>query len=74
MSELIADSLIIKEIVLRLNLDDGKESMENVDVKPFEIFQEVSSEIERLADRKTPIIHLDMTLRDHKKYYVCKYS
>ena len=53
MPELIADSLIIKEIALRLTLNDEKASIENLNVKPFEIFQKVSTEIERLTDRKT---------------------
>ena len=62
MVNLIAENLIIEEIAQRLKANDKKEPTNWTTLDPLEIFQEVVPRINRLAERKIPIIHLKLMM------------
>ena len=62
MVNLIAENLIIEEIAQRLKANDKKEPTNWTTLDPLEIFQEVVPRINRLTERKVPIIHLKLMM------------
>ncbi len=62
MVELIAENLIIEEIAHRLKANNRKEATNWNTLDPLEIFQEVVPRINRLTERKVPIIHLKLMM------------
>jgi hypothetical protein len=58
MAELIAENLIIEEIAYRLKEDKSGTLKDRVNLEPWHIFQNVSPQVKRLTERKTPLIHL----------------
>lgn len=60
MAELIAENLIIEEIVHRLKMKKGKTP---TDMEQWSIYQAVLHRIKRLTERRAPIIHLKL-MRD----------
>ena len=62
MAELIAENLIIEEIAYRLKSNRGKEPTDKTALDPWSIFQEVVPRVNRLTERKAPIIHLKLIM------------
>lgn len=62
MAELIAENLIIEEIACRLKTNDVKEPTDKISLDPWDIFQEVVPRVNRLTERKAPIIHLKLMM------------
>ena len=60
MADLIAESLIIEEIACRLKMNGGKMPTDKNTLEPWHILNEVSPQVKRLAERKTPLIHLKL--------------
>ena len=62
MAELIAENLIVEEIAHRLKMNKGKHSIDKVILDPLSIFQEIIPRVNRLTERRTPIIHLKLMI------------
>ena len=62
MAKLIADNLIIEEIACRLKTNDAKEPTDKISLDPWDILQEVVPRVNRLTERKAPIIHLKLMM------------
>jgi len=62
MAELIAENLIIEEIACRLKTNDAKEPTDKISLDPWDILQEVVPRVNRLTERKAPIIHLKLMM------------
>ncbi len=62
MVELIAENLIIEEIAQRLKTNKGKELLDETILDPWSIFQELLPRVNRLTERRTPIIHLKLMM------------
>jgi hypothetical protein len=62
MAGLIAENLIIEEIARLLKMNRGKTPTEKVTLEPWNILQEVSPQVKRLAERRVPIIHLKLMM------------
>ena len=62
MVNLIAENLIIEEIAQRLKANDKNEPTNWTTLNPLEIFQEVVPRINKLTERKIPIIHLRLMI------------
>jgi hypothetical protein len=60
MAELIAENLIIEEMVYRLRKNKGKCSSNKNFLDPLSIYQQVIPRVKNLAERKAPIIHLKL--------------
>jgi len=58
MVDLIAENLIIEAIAFRMKLNCEKTPTDKISLEPLYILQEVSPQVKRLAERKTPIVHL----------------
>ncbi|MEJ2281745.1 MAG: hypothetical protein P8X97_07570 [Candidatus Bathyarchaeota archaeon] len=62
MSELIAENLIVEEIAHRLKINKGRNPLDESILDPWSIFQELVPRVNRLAERRTPIIHLKLMM------------
>ena len=62
MAKLIAENLIIEEIACRLKTNDAKEPTDKISLDPWDILQEVVPRVNRLTERKAPIIHLKLMM------------
>lgn len=62
MAELIAENLIVEEIAHRLKMNKGKHSIDKIILDPLSIFQEIIPRVNRLTERRTPIIHLKLMI------------
>ena len=62
MAKLIAENLIIEEIAFRLKTNDAKEPTDKISLDPWDILQEVVPRVNRLTERKAPIIHLKLMM------------
>jgi len=60
MVDLIAENLIIEEIVFRLRMNSRKTPADKIILDPWHILQAVSPRIKRLVKRKTPLVHLQL--------------
>ena len=60
MVDLIAENLIIEEIVFRLRMNSRKTPADKIILDPWNILQAVSPRIKRLVKRKTPLVHLQL--------------
>ncbi|MCW4016503.1 MAG: hypothetical protein NWF06_09050 [Candidatus Bathyarchaeota archaeon] len=60
MAELIAETLIIEEIAVRLRMNKGKDDADKTSLDPWDILQEVLPRVRQLTERKTPLIHLKL--------------
>ena len=60
MVDLIAENLIIEEIVFRLRMNSRKTPADRIILDPWHILQAVSPRIKRLVKRKTPLVHLQL--------------
>jgi predicted transcriptional regulator len=58
MSELIAENLVIEQIAYRLTPIKGKASASKTEMEPWQILQEVLPNVNSLAKRKMPLIHM----------------
>ena len=62
MTELIAENLIVEEIAHRLKTNKGINSLDKAILDPWSIFQQILPKVNRLTERKTPIIHLKLMI------------
>lgn len=62
MSELIAENLIVEEIAHRLKMNKGRNTRDESVLDPWSIFQEIVPRVNRLTERRTPIIHLKLMM------------
>jgi len=62
MAELIAENLIIEEIVFRLRMNKGRAPSDMIVLEPWQILQQVLPQVKMLAERKTPLIHLKLMM------------
>jgi hypothetical protein len=63
MPELIAENLVIEQIAVRLKPTSSKESDSKTDeLKPWQILQEVLPNVNRLAKKKMPLIHMKVMI------------
>jgi len=60
MAELIAENLIIEEMAARMRMNKTKAPDDQITLDPWDLFQNVSPQVKRLIDRKTPLIHLKL--------------
>ena len=65
MPELIAENLIIEQITFWLKTKGGKTPAGKDALKPWQIFCDVLPQVRRLAQRKTPIIHMKLMTDRH---------
>jgi hypothetical protein len=62
MVDLIAENLIVEEIAQRLKLNEGRDPIDKSIFEPWSIFQELVPRVNRLTERRTPIIHLKLMM------------
>jgi hypothetical protein len=62
MPELIAENLVIEQIAYRMKTSESKTAM-----KPWQILQDVTPQVNSLAKRKTPLIHMKLMIDSYTK-------
>lgn len=62
MPELIAENLIIEQIVHRLKMRKEKASTIKTTMKPWQILNDVLPQVNSLAKKKTPLIHMKLMI------------
>ena len=62
MSELIAENLVIEQIACRLKTRKEKSSASKIAMKPWQILQDVLPQVNSLAKKKTPLIHMKLMI------------
>jgi hypothetical protein len=62
MAELIAETLIIEEIADQLNKYGDRTTMKKIGLNPAEILQGLTTKVETLPNRKSPIIYLKIMI------------
>jgi hypothetical protein len=62
MPELIAENLVIEQIAYRLKMRKEKAPASKTTMKPWQILHDVLPQVNSLAKRKTPLIHMKLMI------------
>jgi hypothetical protein len=62
MPELIAENLVIEQIANRLNIRKKKAPTSKIAMKPWQILHDVLPQVNSLAKRKKPLIHMRLMI------------
>jgi len=62
MPELIADNLVIEQIAYRLKTRKGDDPASKAAMKPWQILQDVLPNVNVLAKKKMPLIHMKVMI------------